>query len=101
MNNVLNSALRKVSRELCIDFKIVDAVYKSYWRFIREQAESIPMRTISKEEFESTIHNFNLPYIGKLYVEYEKIENYKRYLKHYENARAKKNQANRLSSVGD
>ena len=101
MNNSLNLAIRKVSRELCIDYKIVEAVYKSYWLFIKTQITSTPLKDISEEEFNATDTNFNLPYLGKLYVEYEKIEKNRRRLKYLENVKAEKNKANRLPSTSD
>jgi 23S rRNA U2552 (ribose-2'-O)-methylase RlmE/FtsJ len=48
------------------------------------------------EEFQSVDTNFNLPYIGKLYVGTEKLEKYKRLKKIYENVKNKRNKASRL-----
>ena len=56
---------------------------------------------MSEEEFNSTTTNFNIPYIGKLYADYNKVIKYKQRLKQYENAKGKENKANRLSSVSD
>ena len=53
------------------------------------------------EEFNSVDTNFNIPYIGKLYVGIEKIEKYKRKKENYENVKNKRNKANGLSSVSD
>lgn len=54
------------------------------------------------DEFNSVDTNFNLPYIGKLYVGTEKMEKYKRKLENFKkNVRAKENQANGLSSISD
>ena len=39
--------------------------------------------------------------LGKLYVEYEKIEKFRRQLKYIENAKAEKDKADRLSGVSD
>ena len=76
-------------------------VYRSYWGFIRDYAENLPVRTMTEEEFKEATTNFNIPYIGKLYVDYNKIKKYKRQLKKYENVRNQKNQASRQSSVSD
>ena len=100
-NSVLNSALRQASRKLSVDQKLVEDIYKSYWNFIKTTISSVPLKEISKEEFNSTALNFNLPYLGKLYVEYEKIEKYRRRLKYLEDVKAKENQADRLSGVSD
>ena len=101
MNNSLNLALRKASRNLCVDLKQVEAVYKSYWWFVRNHIESLPLREISEEEFASTVTNFNIPYIGKLYTSYDKIQKYKNQLKYYKDVKLKKNKATRLSGVSD
>ena len=50
MNSVLNWAINKVSRELCIDKKIVEAVYKSYWKFIKQNIEALSLEGLTKEE---------------------------------------------------
>lgn len=76
-------------------------MYKSYWNFIRTEIESVTLKEISEEEFNSADTNFNIPKIGKLYVEYDKIERYRKKLKAREDAKAKKNQASRQSGTGD
>ncbi len=101
MNNTLNLALRKTARRLSVDPKLVESVYKSYWLFIKTHIASLPLREMDKEEFDSTVANFNLPYIGKLYASYDKVEKYKRQLKFYQDVKAKENKANRLSGSCD
>lgn len=100
-NNLLNSALRQAAKNLSTDYKLVETVYRSYWGFIREYIESLSIKKMTEEESEKTTTNINIPYIGKLYVDYGKIENYKWKLKKYEDAKIKKNKANRLSGTGD
>ena len=101
MNNSLNSALIKASRNLSVDIKLVDAVYRSYWGFIKNQISQFSMRDMTEEELNAIDASFNLPYIGKLYPSYEKIIKYKIHLKYLEDAKAEKDKANRLSSVSD
>lgn len=101
MNNSLNLALRKTARNLSIDIKLAESVYKSYWCFIKEHISSLPLREMSQEEFDSVVSNFNLPYIGKLYVDYERIERYKRQLKFYQDVKSKENKTNRLPDISD
>ncbi len=101
MNNSLNLALKKTARKLCVDIKLVENVYKSYWCFIKEHIASLPLREMTEEEFNDTVSNFNLPYIGKLYVDYDKIERYKRQLKFYQDVKSKGNKTNRLSNISD
>ena len=101
MNNTLNSALRKVARNLSVDQKLVEAVYKSYWQFIKEHVSSLPLRELSQEEYDSTVSNINLPFIGKLYVDYNKLAKYHKERKLYRDAEDKESEADRLSSVSD
>ena len=56
---------------------------------------------MSLEELKSIDTNFNIPFIGKLYVDYETIQKYNRQLKFYQNVKCKKNKANRQSSVSE
>ena len=101
MNSSLSLALRQVSRKLCIDQKMVELVYRSYWGFIRNTVEAIPMKTMTKEEFDSVDKNFNIPQIGKFYPDWEKVEKYIMKLNYKRNVKAKKNQASGMSSAGD
>ena len=101
MNNVLNLALRQASRNLSIDYQLVEDVYKSYWLFMKEHIANYVMYNMTEEEFNSINANFNIPYIGKLYASYDKIQKYKNELNYLKNVKAKENQANGLSSVSD
>ena len=101
MNNTLNLALRKVARNLSVDYKLVEQVYKSYWFFIKEHVSSLPLRDLSQEEYDSTISNINLPFLGKLYVDYNKLAKYQEQRKLYKDVKAEENKANRLSSTSD
>ena len=101
MNSTLNLALKKVARNLSVDQKLVESVYKSYWFFIKEHISSLPLRELSKEEYNSTVSNINLPYLGKLYVDYNKLEKYHKERNLYKNVKAKENKANGLSGSCD
>ena len=101
MNNTLNLALRKVARNLSVDYKLVEQVYKSYWFFIKEHISSLPLRDLSQEEYDSTISNINLPFLGKLYVNYGKLAKYQEQRKLYKDVKAEENKANGLSGSCD
>ena len=101
MNNTLNLALRKVARNLSVDQKLVEAVYKSYWYFIKNHITSIPLRDLTEEEYDSTISNINLPFLGKLYVDYNKLAKYHKQRKLYRDVKDKESEANRLSGISD
>ena len=101
MNNTLNLAIKKVARNLSVDQKLVEQVYKSYWFFIKEHISSLPLRDLSQEEYDSTVSNINLPFLGKLYVDYNKLEKYHKERKLYRDVKSKENKANGLSSSCD
>lgn len=96
MNNSVNQAVKQVARKLSVDQKLVEQVYRSYWRFIKEHISSLNLRNIDKEEFDSIVTNFNIPYIGKLYVGYGRVEKYKKQFKKKRNDKVEENQANGL-----
>ena len=96
MNNSVNQAVRQVARKLSVDQKLVEAVYRSYWKFIKEHISSLNLRNIDKEEFDSIVTNFNIPYIGKLYVGYGRVEKYKRQFKKYRDVKTEESKANGL-----
>lgn len=101
MNNTLNLAIRKVSRDLSVDQKLVEQVYKSYWLFIKTYISSIPLREMTVEELESTVSNFNLPFLGKLYVDQNKFKAYRKQVKVYKDVKVKENKAYRLPGTSD
>ena len=101
MNNTLNLAIKKVARNLSVDQKLVESVYKSYWFFIKEHISSLPLRELSKEEYDSTVSNINLPFLGKLYVDYNKLEKYHKERKLYRDVKSKENKANGLPGSCD
>ena len=96
MNNSVNQAVKQVARKLSVDQKLVEQVYRSYWRFIKEHISSLNLRNINQEEFDSIVTNFNIPYIGKLYVGYGRVEKYKKQFKKKRNDKVEENQANGL-----
>jgi hypothetical protein len=95
-------ALKQAARELSVPQELVEQIYKSYWRFIKETISNLPLKCATDEERKSLTTNFNIPYIGKLYVDDNRINSYKqRLLKYQEYVRSKENQACGLSSTSD
>lgn len=101
MNSTLNLAIEQVARNLSVNKKLVENVYKSYWKFIKNHVASYSLRGMSQEEFESIDTNFNIPYIGKLYIKKDKLERYNNQLKYYQNVKSKKNKTNRVSGTSN
>ena len=57
---------------------------------------------MDEEDFKRVSTNFNIPYIGKLFTGYEKVQKYKRKVKYLEeNAKVKGSKTNVQSSVSD
>lgn len=101
MNSTLNSALRKTARYFSISPQLVEDIYKSYWKFIKETVSQKSFKEMTDEEFDSSNMNINLPYLGKLYADKEKLIKYRKQLKYYRDVKIKKNNANRQSGVSD
>lgn len=54
------------------------------------------LNTLSDEEFKELAPNFNIPYIGKLYTNYDKVLKYRKKLNYYEShVKVKDSQAHR------
>ena len=81
----------KVSKELDIPVEVVDAAYKSYWKFIKQTIQSLPlMDDIDEEEFAKLRTNFNIPSLGKLTCTFDRMMGVKKRLKYIKQIREKK-----------
>jgi hypothetical protein len=78
--------VKDIAIELDISPELVRRVYKSYWRFIKDKVQSLPLQeNLTKQEFEALNTSFSIPYIGKLYCDYDKLVRKKeKYLKNLE-----------------
>lgn len=78
-----------VSRELDIPEEVVEKAYKSYWIFIKETIQSLPLKgDINEEEFSKLRTNFNIPSLGKLCLTYDRFLGIKKrfnYIKNIKN----------------
>ena len=64
----------KVSQEMGLPPEVVDTAYKSYWKFIKQTIQSLPLKDdISEEDFTKLRTNFNVPSLGKLYVTWNRL----------------------------
>lgn len=67
----MNKELKRLALELGLPVKVVEKVYRSYWVFIKETIEKLPLdKDLSEEEFNNLRTSFSLPYLGKLYCTY-------------------------------
>lgn len=66
--------VEQVSKELKIPIEVVDTAYKSYWEFIKQTIQSLPLKNnISEEEFANLRTNFNIPSLGKLTCTFDRM----------------------------
>lgn len=78
----------KVSQEMDIPLEVVDTAYKSYWKFIKQTIQSLPLKDdISEEEFAKLRTNFNVPSLGKLTCTYDRMMSVKKRFKYIKRLR--------------
>lgn len=78
----------KVSQEMNIPLEVVDAAYKSYWKFIKQTIQSLPLKDdISEEDFTKLRTNFNVPSLGKLTCTYDRMMGVKKRFKYIKRLR--------------
>lgn len=80
--------INKVSKELDIPIEVVDTAYKSYWKFIKQTIQSLPLKdNINEEEFAKLRTNFNIPSLGKLTCTFDRMMGVKKRLKYIKRLR--------------
>ncbi len=80
--------ISKVSKDNEIPIEIVDKVYKSFWYFIRNSIQELPLKEeLTEDEFLSLRTNFNVPSLGKLCVSYDRYKAIKERFNHIKNLR--------------
>ena len=73
----------KVSQEMGLPPEVVDTAYKSYWKFIKQTIQSLPLKDdISEEDFTKLRTNFNIPSLGKLTCTFDRMEGVKKRYKY-------------------
>lgn len=77
--------LNKVSKDTGIEVDIIDKTYKSYWVFIRNTIQELPLKdNLSEDSFNELKTNFNIPSLGKLsctYNRYRRVKDKFNYIK--------------------
>ena len=78
----------KVSKELDIPREVVDAAYRSYWGFIKQTIQSLPLKeNIDEEEFAKLRTNFNIPSLGKMTCTFDRMMGVKKRFKYIKGLR--------------
>ena len=80
--------INKVSQEISIPPEVVDTAYKSYWKFIKQTIQSLPLKDdISEEDFTKLRTNFNIPSLGKLTCTFDRMMGVKKRFKYIKRLR--------------
>ena len=78
----------KVSQEMGLPPEVVDTAYKSYWKFIKQTIQSLPLKDdISEEDFTKLRTNFNIPSLGKLTCTFDRMMGIKKRFKYIKKLR--------------
>ena len=76
---IYEELIDEASKELNIDKEVVNLAYKSYWEFIRDTIQKLPLKEdITEEEFNKLRLHFNIPSLGKLVCPYDKYAKVKK-----------------------
>ena len=80
--------ISKVSQEMDLLPEVVDTAYKSYWKFIKQTIQSLPLKDdISEEDFTKLRTNFNIPSLGKLACTFDRMMGVKKRFKYIKRLR--------------
>ena len=80
--------ISKVSQEMGLLPEVVDTAYKSYWKFIKQTIQSLPLKDdISEKDFTKLRTNFNIPSLGKLTCTFDRIMGIKKRFKYIKRLR--------------
>ena len=80
--------ISKVSQEMGLPPEVVDTAYKSYWKFIKQTIQSLPLKDdISEEDFTKLRTNFNIPSLGKLTCTFDRVVGVKKRFKYIKRLR--------------
>lgn len=66
--------INTVSKDLNIPKEVVDLAYKSYWKFIKQTIQKLPLKeNINEEDFSKLRTNFNIPSLGKMVCTFDRM----------------------------
>lgn len=71
---MLSEIYKEVAEELNLPKEVVKRAYQSFWKFIRVTISDLPLKDdLTQEEFDQLRTNFNIPSLGKLNCNYERL----------------------------
>lgn len=75
---MINNIFEKASLQLNIPLAVIKNTYLSYWLFIKNTIESLPITdNMIEEDFNKLRVSFNIPKLGKLYTSFDKYKRIK------------------------
>lgn len=78
----LNKAILEASEILDIPVDKVGKIYRAYWWSIRENIQKLQLRNnVTEEDLINEKLSFNIPSLGKLYTNYDRIKGVKKRFK--------------------
>ena len=79
----MKNLYKKVAEEMNIPVEVVEFAYKSYWKFIKDTIQELPLKEdLSEEEFAKLKTNFNIVSLGKLSCTYDRYKKKKKQLEY-------------------
>lgn len=73
-----NEIVAQVADSTGLSKKMVDRIYKLYWKSVREYIKSRTLKEdLTEEEFIKLKPNVNVPSLGKFYVDFNKYKRLK------------------------
>lgn len=83
---------KTVSKNINISPNVIEKVYKSFWLYIKQSIEKLPLKeNLTDKEFSKLQTNYNIPSLGKLYCTIDKYKGIKNRIKLIKNFRDAKN----------
>lgn len=87
MNKTSEQVYKEITKQVAKDLKLPEVAvltaYNSFWKFIKDKIEELPLKEdITEEEFEKLRTSFNVPSLGKIYTTYKRVDFAKSRLKY-------------------
>ena len=77
-----------ISKELNLPIEVVDKVYKSYWQYVKNTIQDLPLKeNLTEDQFSKLRTNFNIPSLGKLTCTYDRMQKVKKRFEYIKNLR--------------
>ena len=82
-----------ISKELNLPIEVVDKVYKSYWQYVKNTIQDLPLKeNLTEDQFSKLRTNFNIPSLGKLTCTYDRMQKVKKRFEYIKNLRKSTNE---------